>query len=191
MDYIIDIAHVCQSAKRVRPLPSVPSLAYLLAPSVFFVIFSLPAVWWRSDLSISLRRTNIKKVLIVAMVLFMVMGIGIANASAANSLKEGTVGFNVDAVNNGDSFLISGRYFVLRDLAVLAGFGFGAKGGDAKGTDLGIGVGIRKYLKLDDFAPFAGASLFYSTTKDGDQKNMSIPGEFVAEYFLHRQFSVE
>jgi hypothetical protein len=83
------------------------------------------------------------------------------------------------------------KYFVLRNLAVLAGFGFGAKGGDAKGTDLGIGVGIRKYLKLDDFAPFAGAGLFYSTTKDGDQKDMSILGEFGAEYFLHRQFSVE
>jgi hypothetical protein len=112
------------------------------------------------------------------MALFMVMGIGIANASAANSLKEGTVGFNVDAVNNSDSFVISGKYFVLRDLAVPAGIGFGAKG-----TDLGIGVGIRKYLKLNDFAPFTGAGLFNSTTKDGDQKDICILGEFGAECF--------
>jgi len=132
-----------------------------------------------------------KRFLIVVVALAMVMGIGIASASAANSLKEGTIGFNVDALNSNNSFVISGKYFVLKDFAVLAGFGFGAKGGDANGTDLGISVGARKYLKIDDFAPFAGGSIFYSNTKDGDQKDMSIIGEFGAEYFLHRQFSVE
>ena len=106
-------------------------------------------------------------------------------------MKEGTIGFNVDTINSNDSFVISGKYFVLKDIAVLAGFGFGAKGGDAKGTDLGIGVGARKYLKTGDFAPFAGGSIFYSNTKDGNQKDMNIMGEFGAEYFLHRQFSVE
>lgn len=132
-----------------------------------------------------------KKFLIVVVALAMVMGIGIASASAANSLKEGTIGFNVDALNSNDIFVITGKYFILKDVAVLAGFGFGAKGGDAKGTDLGISVGARKYLKIDDFAPFAGGSFFYSNTKDGDQKDMSIMAEFGAEYFLHRQFSVE
>jgi hypothetical protein len=74
---------------------------------------------------------------------------------------------------------------------VLAVFGFGSKGGDAKGTDLGIGVGARKYLKIDDFASFAGDSLFYSNTQDGNQKDMSIMGEIGAEYFLHRRFGAE
>ena len=132
-----------------------------------------------------------KRFLIVVVALAMVMCIGIASASAANSLKEGTIGFNVDALNSNDSFVISGKYFVLKDVAVLAGFGFGVKGGDANGTDLGIGIGARKYLKIDDFAPFVGGSFFYSNTKDGDQKNMSIMAEFGAEYFLHKQFSVE
>ena len=66
--------------------------------------------------------------LIVVVVLAMVMGMGIASASAANSLKEGTIGFNVDALSSNDSFVISGKYFVLKDVVVLAGFGFGAKG---------------------------------------------------------------
>jgi hypothetical protein len=132
-----------------------------------------------------------KKIVIVVMAMAMVISVGIGSASAANSLQQGTIGFNINAVNSSDSFIITGKYFVLKDLAVLAGFGFGAKGGDAKGTDFGIGAGLRKYLKIDDFAPFAGGSIFYSTTRDGDQKDISIMGEFGAEYFLHKQFSVE
>jgi hypothetical protein len=58
---------------------------------------------------------------------------------------------------------------------VLAGFGFGAKDGDANGADFGISAGLRKYLKIDDFAPLAGGSIFYSTTQEGDQKDMSMP----------------
>ena len=131
------------------------------------------------------------KIVIVVVAMAMIMGIGIGSASAANSLQKGTMGFNINAVNSSDSFVITGKYFVLKDLAVLAGFGFGAKGGDAKGTDLGIGAGVRKYLKIDDFAPFAGGSILYSKTRDGDQKDMSIMAEFGAEYFLHKQFSVE
>jgi hypothetical protein len=117
-----------------------------------------------------------KRRVIIAVALAVVMGIGSGSASAANSLKEGTFGFNVDALNSSDSFVIFGKYFILKDVAVLAGFGFGAKGGDAEGTDVGIGVGARKYLKVDDFAPFAEASLYYSKTRDGDQKDMSILG---------------
>jgi hypothetical protein len=132
-----------------------------------------------------------KSVIIVAAALAMVVGIGIGSASAANSLQQGTIGFNVDAVNNTDSFVISGKYLVLKDLAVIAGFGFGAKGADADGTDIGIGAGVRKYLKIDDFAPFAGGSIFYRETKDGNQKDFLLMAEFGAEYFLHRQFSIE
>ena len=132
-----------------------------------------------------------KKGVIVALVMAMVMGIWIGNASAANSVQKGTIGFNLNAVNSSDSFVLTGKYFVLKDMAILAGFGFGVKGGDADGTDFGIGAGLRKYLKIDDFAPFAGGGIFYSTTRDGDQKDVSIIAEFGAEYYLHKQFSVE
>lgn len=134
---------------------------------------------------------KMNRIVIVVVTIAMVMGISIGSASATNSLKAGTIGINVDAFNSNDSFIITGKYFVLKDLAILAGFGFGAKGGDAKGTDLGIGGGVRKYLKVDDFAPFVGGSIFYTKTQDGDQKDLSVMAEFGAEYFLHRQFSLE
>jgi hypothetical protein len=137
------------------------------------------------------RRSNMKKIVIVLVVLAMVAGIGIGSASAANSLQQGTIGFNINAVNSNDDFVLTGKYFVLKDLAILAGFGFGIKGGDAEGTDFGIGGGIRKYLKTDDFTPFVGGGIFYKDTRDGDQTDISIFAEFGAEYFLQKQFSIE
>jgi len=129
-----------------------------------------------------------KKIVVVALALVMVMGIGIGSASAANSLKQGTFGMNVD-VN--EDFVLTGKFLIMNDLAVLAAFGIGIKGADGDGTDVGVGGGVRKYLKVDDFAPFVGGTLFYRTTDDGDVKNLSLMAEFGAEYFLHKQFSFE
>ncbi len=129
-----------------------------------------------------------KRVIIAAAAAVLILGIGIGSASAANSLKRGEVGMSVD-VNN--DFVLGGRYFILNDLAVIGQFGFGIKGEDGEGTDIGIGGGVRKYLKNDDLAPFVGGSIFYRSTQDGDVKNLAVLGEFGAEYFLHKQFSVE
>lgn len=129
-----------------------------------------------------------KRLVFIVLVVIVVMSFGIGSALAANSIKQGSAGINV---NVSDDFVLWGKYFVMKDLAVLAGFGVGAKGGDANGTDFGIGGGVRKYLRVDDFAPFVGGSAFYSTTQDGDQKDWKIMGEFGAEYFMHKQFSVE
>lgn len=129
-----------------------------------------------------------KKIAGMVIVVVMILGLGIGSASAANSLKQGSAAINV---NVSDDFVLWGKYFVMKDLAVLAGFGVGAKGGDAEGTDVGFGGGVRKYLAMDDFAPFVGGSFLYSRTRDGDQKYWNIMGEFGAEYFVHKQFSVE
>lgn len=129
-----------------------------------------------------------KRFVIVVLTLTMVMGIGIGSASAANSLRQGAMGLSVD-VN--ESYVLSGRFFVTNDIAVLAGFGIGAKGADAEGTDVAVAGGVRKYLKVDDFAPFVGGTVFYSSTQDGDAKTLRVMGEFGMEYFLHKQFSVE
>ena len=129
-----------------------------------------------------------KRTIIVALVSIMILSIGVGSASAVNSLKQGTVGLNV---NVNDDFLLSGKYFIMKDVAVLAGLGIGIKGGDAKGTDIGLGAGARKYLKTDDFAPFVGGFLLYSSTRDSNQKTLSLMGEFGAEYFLHKEFSIE
>ncbi len=128
------------------------------------------------------------KLIIIVLALVMAIGFGAGSASAANSIRQGALGFNVD-VN--DDFVLTGKYFITRDMAVLASFGLGVRGGDASGTDIGIGGGVRKYLEVDDFAPFVGGTIFYSSTQDGDQKSFSLMGEFGAEYFLYKQFSIE
>ncbi len=86
-----------------------------------------------------------KKLAAVVLILALAAIFWPGNASAANSLKAGTVGLNVDVNNNffgmnGDTnnnFVITGKYFIDSDLAVLAGFGLGLKGADAHGTDVG------------------------------------------------------
>jgi len=129
-----------------------------------------------------------KRAVIVALMLVMMMGLGTGSASAANSLKAGTIGLNFD-VNN--DFMLSGKYFFTNDIAMLAGFGLGAKGGDGSGTDVAILGGVRKYLKVDDFAPFVGGLFEYRSTLDSTQKDLSLMAVAGAEYFLGKQFSIE
>ncbi len=136
-----------------------------------------------------IEEEHMRRLITVVLAAALIFGIGIGTASAAtNSLKQGTVGLSVD-VNN--DFILEGRFFVLNDLAILGQFGFGIKGEDGEGTDIGLGVGIRKYLRSEDLAPFVGGNIFYSSTEDGNVKDLSILGLFGAEYFLHKQFSVE
>jgi hypothetical protein len=130
-----------------------------------------------------------KKMIIVALALSMLIGIGTGSAFAANSLKMGTGGLNFDVVG-GDN-LVFGKYFVDNDLAVLAGLGLGIKGGDADGTDISLAGGARKYLSTADFAPFAGGLFVYSSEQDGNVTSLSLLAQFGAEYFLGKQFSVE
>jgi hypothetical protein len=130
-----------------------------------------------------------KRAVIVALVVALMMGIGIGNASAANSLSAGTVGLNV--TTSPDDLLISGKVFVANSVALLAGLGFGAKGGDAKGTDFAVLLGARKYFGNADFVPFAGGGLEYRSTQDSTVKQTAVVGQFGAEYFLNKQFSIE
>jgi hypothetical protein len=129
-----------------------------------------------------------KKILAAMLFVMIAFGFGLGSAWAANSLKAGSGGLSAGV---DEDFVISGRYFLQDDLAVLADLGIGIKGGDAEGIDLGIGGGVRKYLTTEDFAPFVGGSLFYRTTQDGDQTELSLLGNFGAEFFLHKQVSIE
>lgn len=135
-----------------------------------------------------------KRVLVAVLAVMIFMGVGIGTASAANSLKQGTMGFGVDV---SDDFMITGKLFVSNDLAALAGLGIGINGNDADGTDIALLLGIRKYMKMDDFAPFVGGFLEYRDMQGGgpnadiDTKTIRLAAQFGAEYFLHKQFSVE
>jgi hypothetical protein len=141
-----------------------------------------------------------KKLLVIVAVIIAVMGFGIGSALAAdNSLKAGTFGFNVgfgdSALGEPGVVMISGKYFVQNDLALIAGFGAQASSGDVSSDFFGISFGARKYLKLSDFAPFVGGKLSFEKTKNDingiDRKVFDVSAVLGAEYFLHKQFSIE
>ncbi|HTP05196.1 MAG TPA: hypothetical protein VMM54_08590 [Nitrospirota bacterium] len=145
-----------------------------------------------------------KKLLIVSIVAGMVMVLGIGSAFAAGtgtSLKQGAFGFNVGYGNSvfGDTGVVtvSGKYFVAGDLALITGLGLQGSSGDVDADFFSISAGVRKYLKIDDFAPFLEGKLTYATEKfTGAAGNVhrdafDVSAVFGAEYFLHRQFSIE
>ena len=127
------------------------------------------------------------------------------NACAANSLNTGAKGLNVGFTNatalgntsTPAAFMINGRYFMNKDMALLAGIGLSINDSGAatnsKNTDIGFMGGIRKYLKTEDLAPFVGARFDYLSTRQGtnDVTDFYLGAEAGMEYFLAKQFSLE
>src|SRR5712691_7112950 len=116
-------------------------------------------------------------------VVALALAISASSAYAANSLSKGTMGLNIGTGSAGDTdfvdggCMINGKYFVQSDLAILGGLGFGSLGGDtAKGTETGLIIGARKYLRVADFAPFVGGRLSYTSTDDSNAKTTQIMG---------------
>jgi hypothetical protein len=142
-----------------------------------------------------------KRIIIIALAMAMVISAGIGSAFAANSLQDGNMSISVGM---GDSIFgtvgvdvidISGRYLITKDMAIIGGFGLRTDGGDADATYLSFTGGVRKYLKTDDFAPFASAQLTIAMEEDDvantDQTAFDLSVLFGAEYFLGKQFSLE
>lgn len=132
-----------------------------------------------------------KKIALAGATLALALALTAGSALAANSLNSGTFGINVPLQNTPDNFMINGKYVVSNGLAVLGGAGLRIAGGDVKGTDIGFLVGVRKYLKTDDFAPFVGGRFQYTSTNDSNTTNLGLLAEAGAEYFLAKQFSLE
>ncbi len=140
-----------------------------------------------------------KKILVIAVAFVMIMGL--AGGAMAAAMTSGGMGISVGMGNSvfGDTGLvrISGKYFIDKDLALLAGFGFQTTTGDVDVDVFSFQVGVRKYLGTGDFATFVGGRISYDTFEDTDplfpedQKAIDIMGEFGAEYFFSKQFSVE
>jgi len=123
---------------------------------------------------------------------------GTSSTFAANSLNSGSMGLNVPIVNATSATqvnnpIISGKYFMAKDMAVLGGFGFSSGGpSGASATTFSLLGGVRKYLKTDDFAPFVGGVLGYETTSSTpSSSSFTLAAEGGAEYFMAKQFSVE
>jgi len=155
-----------------------------------------------------------KRFVIIALGAAMIFSVGIGSVSAENSLNSGSmaigIGFGDSVLNHAISPTdaqaqnppvdISGRFFVTKDVAITAGFGFQTNSGDVSGTYFGFNFGGRKYLKTNDFAPFVGAQFTYWTidakTKNPDNKYIDsslfeLTAMVGAEYFLGKQFSIE
>ena len=144
-----------------------------------------------------------KKISLAGATLVLAMAAG--SASAANSLNAGTMGLNVgfiSATAMGGSgtpadFMINGRYFIAKDVAMMAGVGLSindnGQAANSKSTDVGFMAGIRKYLKTEDLAPFVGGRFQYLSTRQAglDVTDFSFGVEAGAEYFLGKQFSLE
>ena len=139
-----------------------------------------------------------RKLIVVALSVVIIMGIGIGNTSAQTSTMDRQIGISVGLGNSvfGDTdnsiIDITGRYRIAYDISLLAGFGFETHSGDADGSYFSISIGARKYLSTNDFAPFIDGKLSYVTQDvDGDTDIIDLTVGFGAEYFLHKQFSVE
>lgn len=140
-----------------------------------------------------------KKIALVGATLALAFAAG--SASAANSMASGTLGLNIPVITGAaptnpgvTNPIITGKYFVGKDLAVLGGFGFVSGGpSGASTTTFALEGGIRKYMNTNDFAPFVGGGLIYESTSTtpNTTTSMQLGAEAGAEYFLAKQFSIE
>lgn len=140
-----------------------------------------------------------KKIALVGAALTLAMAAG--SAMAVNSLNAGTIGLNIPVITSAAATngavsdpIITGKYFFAKDMAVLGGFGFVSGGPSGSSvTTFSLLAGVRKYMKVDDFAPFVGGGLIYETTSTTPSSSTSLQlgAEAGAEYFLAKQFSVE
>lgn len=130
------------------------------------------------------------------------------NAYAASSSAgptAGGIGLSADfAPSNSPidtSFFVSGKYFISKSMAIIAGAGLRLNDSgaptNAKSTDYGIQGGFRYYLKTDELAPFVGGRLTYGAVRTGaggaavDNSILALGAEVGAEYFFSQHFSVE
>jgi len=151
--------------------------------------------------------------LVLGAVLMMLCAAG-STALAANSLQPGSMGLSIGV---GDSALnhvaeptgrdqqnpvvdISGRYFLDSDVALTAGLGFQVNTGSLDGTYWSFNMGVRKYLKIQDFAPFVGGQFSYISYNASlpapvgtyaDYKAYEFDGIVGFEYFFANQVSIE
>lgn len=135
---------------------------------------------------------NMKKY-VVGMAMLMAAG----SVFADNSHQSGSIalGFDTSASN-----MIQGKFMLNNSLALTAGLGYAADGGDGTGSYQGVQGGVRYYLSPSDTSLFAGGRIRYekedrSTTNANpafpDSTIISLMGEFGVEHFLAKQFSVE
>ena len=147
-----------------------------------------------------------KKFTFIVTTLALALAAGSASAAGSSAgPSAGNFGLNVNLSANNQAtisptdFLVTGRYFLTKNMAVLAGLGLQSidtgAATNATYTDLGFMGGFRYYLKTDDVAPFIGGRLQYAKTRNtaaaADATDLAILVEAGAEYYLSQHFSLE
>lgn len=142
----------------------------------------------------------------------LVMGALIATVASANviaagnNLSMGTFGLNVSTQAPGaglgqgnPNFLMTGKYVLQSDMALLMGFGFGsnsatppAPAASTSSTDISFLIGARKYFSAGDLSPFIGGRFDYISVGGATTVSaVAFAAEAGAEYFLNKHFSLE
>jgi len=144
------------------------------------------------------------KRIVVMSAALVAIAIGNANAATATLPAPGSMGLNIalskeTLVNQPVDFMLNGKYFIEKNLALTAGFGINfidtGAANNSNYSSIGFKGGVRKYLKTEELAPFIGGNFQYVSTRDttGTIKitGFRLVAEAGAEYFLSKQFSLE
>ncbi len=148
-----------------------------------------------------------KKILIILMAAVITMTAGSAFAQqrsgGGSGPASGTMGINV---GYGDSVYgdlgvtrLTGKYFIARDMAILAGLGLQSSSGDFDADYFSFLGGFRKYLSTSELSTFVEGKLIFESIEFNSPgssaaenvDSIDISFAFGAEYFFSRQFSVE
>jgi len=145
-----------------------------------------------------------KQIGLATFCLLMALTIGNARAETATLPAQGSKGLNIalsrdTLANQPVDFMINGKIFIEKDLALMAGFGLNfidtGAAGNSNYSSIGFKGGVRKYLKNEQLATFIGGNFQYVSTRDAtgtiDITGFRLVAEAGAEYFLSRQFSLE
>ncbi|OGW29659.1 MAG: hypothetical protein A2X56_08900 [Nitrospirae bacterium GWC2_57_13] len=142
-----------------------------------------------------------KKIIIVLLAAVIVAVAGVP--AFASGMTDGGMGINVGYGNSiyGDLGVtrVTGKYFITRDMAILAGLGLQSSSGDYDADYFGLLGGFRKYLSTSDLATFIEGKLVFESieftspgsTAKQNADTIDISFGFGAEYYFSKQFSVE
>jgi hypothetical protein len=108
-------------------------------------------------------------------------------------LNIGTYGLTVSTTANS---MITGKYFIQKNLAVLGGFGLVNSSSGGGTTDLYLMAGVRRYLvqyvaMTSDLIPFVGGRFSHSSISSAGTNEFTLSAEAGMEYFLSKRFSLE
>ena len=114
--------------------------------------------------------------------------------SDSGNLNAGTFGLTVSTAT-ATSPMISGKYFVQKNLAFLGGFGLVNSTNGGGTTDLYLMAGVRRYLvqsvRSADLIPFVGGRFSHSSISSAGTNEFTLSAEGGMEYFLSKRFSLE